>query len=65
MASEIINSHSDIISFVVTTNTIGNALFVDVENEMAMIAPKVDLEGSAAGLSSIPPSPMSENCANF
>eukprot|EP00949_MAST-11_sp_MAST-11-sp1_P004028 g4028.t1 len=49
MASEIINSHSDIISFVVTTNTIGNALFVDVENEMAMIAPKGGFGGLGGG----------------
>ena len=37
-AAEILNRYP--ISFVVCTNTIGNALIVDVDTEMPLIAPK-------------------------
>ncbi len=38
------------IKFVTTINTIGNALWVDGENEMAMIAPKGGFGGLGGGL---------------
>jgi dihydroorotate dehydrogenase (fumarate) len=50
MAADIINAHKDRIRFVVTMNTIGNALLVDGESEMAMIAPKSGFGGLGGGL---------------
>jgi dihydroorotate dehydrogenase (fumarate) len=49
MATEIINSHKDRIRFVVTMNTIGNALLVDGESEMALIKPKSGYGGLGGG----------------
>ena len=47
-AAAIINSHKEI-RFVVTCNTIGNALAVDGENECALIAPKAGFGGLGGG----------------
>ena len=48
-AAEIVNSYKKFISFVVCINTIGNALIVDVENEMSAIAPKGGYGGLGGG----------------
>lgn len=47
--ADIINARSDRIKFVVTMNTIGNALAIDTETEMAMIAPREGLGGLGGG----------------
>ena len=47
-AAAVVAKHS-YIKFVVTTNTIGNALFVDADNECAAIAPKGGLGGLGGG----------------
>lgn len=47
--ASIINSHKDRISFVVTTNTIGNCIYIDTETESARIAPKGGFGGLAGG----------------
>lgn len=49
-ACAIINAHADRISFVTSINTIGNALLVDGEAEMAMIAPKGGFGGLGGSL---------------
>lgn len=49
-AAKIINAHADRISFVVAINTIGNALVVDGNAEMANIAPKGGFGGLGGGL---------------
>lgn len=49
IAADLINSHKDRIRFVVTMNTIGNALLVDGESEMALIKPKAGFGGLAGG----------------
>ena len=47
LAAEILAKHP--IRFVTTTNTIGNALFVDADNECSVIAPKGGLGGLGGG----------------
>eukprot|EP00656_Telonema_subtile_P016651 TRINITY_DN18818_c0_g1_i1.p1 TRINITY_DN18818_c0_g1~~TRINITY_DN18818_c0_g1_i1.p1 ORF type:complete len:430 (+),score=96.07 TRINITY_DN18818_c0_g1_i1:131-1291(+) len=48
-AAAIINAHKDRIGYVVTMNTIGNCLVLDVETESAVIAPKGGFGGVAGG----------------
>lgn len=45
----IVNEHAGYVKYVVTCNTIGNALVVDAENEMASIVPKGGYGGLAGG----------------
>ena len=48
-AAELVLKHKDVVRYVVTTNTIGNALVVDAEHEMAAIAPKGGFGGLGGG----------------
>ena len=48
-AAGILNAYADYIDFVVCINTIGNALFVDIDNEMSVIAPKGGYGGLGGG----------------
>jgi len=48
-AAELVLRHKDVVRYVVTTNTIGNALVVDAEHEMAAIAPKGGFGGLGGG----------------
>jgi len=48
-AARIINEHKSFVRYVVTCNTIGNALIVDSDNEMAAIVPKGGYGGLAGG----------------